>query len=103
MLFPRPTCAQGDEKLVQLRERLGHPTLGTGLNTDPMGNPGLARIFAGANGIRAGWRLLVFAAIIVALLFGKLCLYGMLHVHAPSTDDKLISPGYDAANAAIGD
>jgi membrane protease YdiL (CAAX protease family) len=66
-----------------------------------LGNRGLARIFVGANGIRAGWRLLVFAAIIVGLLYGKLFLYGLLHVHAPSPDDQLIFPGYDGANAAI--
>jgi uncharacterized protein len=74
---------------------------GARLNTDHMGNPGLTRIFVGSNGIRAGWRLLVFAAIIVGLLYGKLCLYAMLHVHAPSPADKLIFPGYDAANAAF--
>jgi hypothetical protein len=49
-----------------------------------MGNPGLAKIFVGANGVRAGWRLLAFAAIIVGLLYAKLGLYGMLHVHVPS-------------------
>jgi hypothetical protein len=31
----------------------------------------------------------------------ELCLYGMLHVRAPSPDDKLTFPGYDGANAAI--
>ena len=61
----------------------------------------MARILVGANGIRAGWRLLVFAAFIVGLLAGKLCLYRLCHVQAPSPDDKLIFPGYDAANAAI--
>jgi membrane protease YdiL (CAAX protease family) len=66
-----------------------------------MGKPAPARILVGANGIRAGWRLLLFAAIIVGLLYGKLYLYRVLHVHAPSPDDKLIFPGYDAANAAI--
>ena len=66
-----------------------------------MGNPSPARILVGANGIRAGWRLLVFTAIIVGLLYGKLCVYGMLHVHAPSPDDELIFPSYDGANAAI--
>src|SRR5271169_6589387 len=65
------------------------------------GNPGLKWIFVGSNGIRAGWRLLMFAAIIVGLLYGKLRLYGMLHLHAPSPDDKVIFPGYDGANAAI--
>jgi hypothetical protein len=65
------------------------------------GNPGLKWIFVGSNGIRAGWRLLMFAAIIVGLLYGKLRLYGMLHVHAPSPGDKVIFPGYDGANAAI--
>lgn len=65
------------------------------------GNPGLKWIFVGPNGIRAGWRLLMFAAIIVGLLYGKLRLYSMLHVHIPSQDDKVIFPGYDGANAAI--
>jgi hypothetical protein len=63
-------------------------------STDHMGNPGLAKIFVGANGIRAGWRLLMFVAIIVGLLYGKLRLYGMLHVHAPSPGDKVDFPGY---------
>lgn len=66
-----------------------------------MGNHGLKWIFVGPNGIRAGWRLLMFTAIIVGLIYGKLRVYGMLHVHAPSPGDKMIFPGYDGANAAI--
>jgi membrane protease YdiL (CAAX protease family) len=66
-----------------------------------MANPGLAKIFVGASGTRAGWRLLMFVAIIVGLLYGKLRLYGMLHVHTPSPGDKVDFPGYDGANAAI--
>jgi uncharacterized protein len=65
------------------------------------GNSGLKWVFVSPNGIRAGWRLLMFGAIIVGLLYGKLSLYGLLHVHAQSPGDKVISPGYDGANAAI--
>lgn len=66
-----------------------------------MENSGLAKIFVGAKGIRAGWRLLMFVAIILGLLYGKLLLYGMFHVHAPSSGETQDLPGYDAANAAI--
>jgi hypothetical protein len=65
------------------------------------GNPGLKWGFVGPNGIRAGWRFLMFAAIIVGLLYGKRSLYGMLHVHVPSPGDKVIFPGHDGADAAI--
>ncbi len=66
-----------------------------------MENPGLARIFVGPNGIRAGWRLLMFAAIFVGLLYGKLRLYGVLHVHVPSPGETVNLPGSGAVNAAI--
>ncbi len=58
-------------------------------------------IFKGSKGIRAGWRLLIFAAIFVGLLYGKLRLYDMLHAAAPSAYGKVTFPGYDAANTAI--
>ena len=74
---------------------------GAGSNADLMENSRLTRIFAGQDGIRAGWRLLMFAAIIVGLLYGKLRLYGMLHVHVPSPGDEVDFPGYDGANAAV--
>jgi membrane protease YdiL (CAAX protease family) len=43
----------------------------------------------------------MFAVIIVGLLNGKLLLYRLLDVHAPSPADKVIFPGYGSANAAI--
>lgn len=75
--------------------------MGPGSNADRMENRSLTRIFVGQNGIRAGWRLLMFAAIVVGLLYGKLRLYGMLHVHVPSPGDQVNFPGYDGANAAV--
>lgn len=66
-----------------------------------MANHGLKRTFVGENGIRAGWRLLMFVAIIAGLFYGKLHVYGMLRVHVPSPDDEWIFPGYDGANAAV--
>src|SRR5690348_11438721 len=66
-----------------------------------MRNLNLPKVFVGPNGIRAGWRLLMFVAIIVGLLYGKLHIYGMLRIHAPSPDDKMDLPGPDGANAAV--
>jgi membrane protease YdiL (CAAX protease family) len=43
----------------------------------------------------------MFVAIVVGLLYGKLRLYGMLHIHVPSPGDEVNFPGYDGANAAI--
>jgi membrane protease YdiL (CAAX protease family) len=59
------------------------------------------RIFVGSNGIRAGWRLLMFLAIVVGLYYAKLYLYDLLHVQAPNPSDKASLPGYDAGNAAV--
>jgi uncharacterized protein len=96
----RPVAEEPETKETEItggKRNLARETAKTGA----LRNPGLKWIFVGPNGIRAGWRLLMFAAIIVGLLYTKLRLYGMLHVHAPSAGDKVISPGYDGANAAI--
>lgn len=66
-----------------------------------MQNLSVPKVFVGPNGIRAGWRLLMFAAIVVGLLYGKLHLYGVLHVHPPSPGDDVNFPGPDGANAAV--
>ena len=57
-----------------------------------MENPRQLRIFVGPNGIRAGWRVLLFAAIFAGLLYGKLRLYGVLHVHVPSPGETVNLP-----------
>lgn len=58
-------------------------------------------VFVGPNGIRAAWRLLIFVALIAGLLYCKLDLYEVLHVHAPNPRDKVNFPGLDGANAAV--
>ncbi len=43
----------------------------------------------------------MFVAIFIGLLFAKLRLYDLFHIHAPSPGDPVDYPGRDGANAAI--
>lgn len=62
----------------------------------PPGRAGLANIFLGSNGIRAGWRLLIFFAILAAIGFGL----GFTLKHIPAIaawqkaqDPHVMTPG----------
>src|SRR5271166_1528942 len=81
---------------------LSHPApRGSPLNDDatltpaepipPTQPPALHKIFIGKDGLRAGWSLLIFLALLAALLFGANAILRKLHPPAPRAANAEIS------------
>jgi membrane protease YdiL (CAAX protease family) len=53
---------------------------------------GLKHVFVGSQGLRAGWGMLLFAVIVVALVVGLNVALHAAHFHGPKTDGKILGP-----------